>query len=235
MAITFLAWQWLCEMSKKESSVMRKKHGYIIASILVLSVMICSSSVAQVIPDIPVLPDLGLACDDNLSGQALQVLNANFGSYRSAIEAFANGLPDTMSDMKTKILAMLNEAETRMANLNIAVCFTTTVDYAAVYSAYDGWTNTDGDGVNLDDVSTQELQNLLKEKESQLAQAGVTLTDSPIPSNIRSTLEEMNKDGDLQATRGKLGNSRISILSVYVPPDMSEVMVKTTVVIATEN
>jgi hypothetical protein len=216
---------------------MRKRHGYIIVSILVFSVMICSSSFAQVIPDIPVLPDLGLTCDDNISGQALQALNDNFDTYKPAIVAFANGLPDTMSDMKTKILAMLSEAETRLANLSIAVCFTTTADYATVHSAYDVWTNADGDGVNLDDVSTQEFQAFLEEKESQLAQAGSSapLPDNPIPPEIRATLEDMNSNGDLQATRGKLGNSRISILSVYVPPDMSRVMEQATVVIATEN
>ena len=122
-----------------------------------------------------------------------------------------------------------------MDNLNIAVYFTTT-DYETVRDTYAGSTHPVG-VLTLDDVSAKEFQMFLEQKESQLAQAGFSnpLLSDPNFNAIRTELETMNANGELQATRGTLGNSRISILSAFVQPDMSQVIKKTTVVIATDN
>ena len=200
------------------------KSWYRVMTALVISIMLSSLSFAG---DIPVLSDLSLAEDANISAAALVKIQEAFDQMR----LFAEGLPPNMSEMQTKILAMLNEAENKLASLKIAVYFTSK-DYTVVHNAY----ATRVPGLTLDDVSTQEFQAFLEQKETQLGQAGSSnpLPSDPIPPAIRSQLDTMNKDGDLHATRGKLGDSRISILSAYVPPDMSAVILKTTVVIATE-
>jgi len=196
--------------------------------------MVCSLSFAQVVPDIPVLDGgLNLTYDEEISKEALKKMNEYFDTYAPQVKAFADGLPAAMSDMQTKIYAMLDEAEAKLANLQIAVYFTTE-SYATVHAAY----ANNVAGLTLDDVSTKEFQKFLEHKESQLEQAATPsnpLPDNPLPPEIRSELETMNSNDELQATRGKLGNSRISILSAYVLPDLSQVIKKTTVVIATDN
>ena len=193
------------------------KKSSIIFSVIVMSMLLCSASFAQ---EIPVYTNLDPSVPvDEVS----DVARTKFAEMKLEIEPLVTVLP--------KIDDYLSLIEDKLNDLVTINVYYTGDPYDDVHFYYIN------KGLALDDVETAELETFLNQKQQQAEDAvtgsGLSLPANPLPPETITFLTNLKNEGELKATRGKQGKSRISILSAYVNPrDLHTVKNGTMIVIA---